>query len=79
MNFEWSLFEFTLADCQLLSQAVQATPTLRVLRLQRSKVDDERGRLLVSRLLDHSSLTTLGKSVGRGGAVLSRLLDYPSY
>ena len=61
MNFEWSLFEFTRADCQLLSQAVQATPTLRVLRLQQSKVNDERGRLLVSKLLDHPSLATLGK------------------
>lgn len=66
MNFEWSLFEFTLADCQLLSRAVQATPTLRVLRLPRSKVDNERGRLLISRLLDHPSLTTLGMSVGKG-------------
>ena len=53
MNFEWGLFEFTKMDCQLLAQAVKATPTLRMLRVHRSKVDNERGRLLISHLLDH--------------------------
>ena len=62
MNFEWSLFEFTKADCHALSKAVKATPTLRVLRLHRSKVADDRGRQLVSHLLDHPSLSILGQT-----------------
>ena len=62
MNFEWGLFEFTRMDCQLLAQAVKATPTLRRLRLRRSKVGNERGRLLVTHLLDHPSLSLLGQS-----------------
>ena len=66
MNFEWGLFEFTRMDCQLLAQAVKATPTLRRLRLCRSKVDNERGRLLVTHLLDHPSLSLLGKSPNCG-------------
>ena len=61
MNFAWSLFEFTMADCQLLAKALKATPTLKVLRLTQSKATDERGRLLVAHLLDHPSLHTLGK------------------
>ena len=61
MNFAWSLFEFTMVDCQLLAKALKATPTLKVLRLTQSKATDERGRLLVAHLLDHPSLHTLGK------------------
>ena len=61
MNFAWSLFEFTMVDCQLLAKALKATPTLKVLRLTESKATDERGRLLVAHLLDHPSIHTLGK------------------
>ena len=61
MNFQWNLFEFTAADCQLLGKALQATPTLKVFRLRESKVSTERGRVLVAHLLDHPSLQTLGK------------------
>ena len=61
MNFAWSLFEFTMVDCQLLAKALKATPTLKVLRLTQSKATDERGRLLVAHLRDHPSLHTLGK------------------
>lgn len=42
MNFEWSLFQFTSRDCLLLSQCVAACKTLKVLRLHRSKMDDDK-------------------------------------
>lgn len=38
MNFDWSLFQFTMRDCRLLSECVAACRTLRTLTLQRSKV-----------------------------------------
>ena len=60
MNFQWNLFEFTSTDCQLLGKALQATPTLQVFRLREAKVNNERGRMLISHLLDHPSLRTLG-------------------
>ena len=62
MNFEWSLFEFTKMDCANLSKALKACRTLRLFQLRRSHLDDPKGRLLISHLLDHSSLTTLGIS-----------------
>lgn len=63
MNFEWSLFEFTPRDCQLLAKGLKATPTLKIFRLNRSKVGDQQGRIIVSHLLDHPSLCTLGECV----------------
>lgn len=42
MNFEWNLFQFTARDCLQLSQAVAACKTLKVLRLHRSKMDDDK-------------------------------------
>ncbi len=60
MNFDWSLFEFTARDSQLLANGLKATPTLRVFRLNRSKVGDQKGRLIISHLLDHPSLSVLG-------------------
>lgn len=61
MNFKWNLFDFTPVDCQLLGKALKVTPTLQVFRLRESKVNNERGRVLISHLLDHPSLQTLGK------------------
>ena len=63
MNFRWNLFEFTSTDCQLLGKALKATPTLQVFGLRESKVNNERARLLISHLLDHPSLCTLGNLV----------------
>ena len=61
MNFEWSLFEFTKNDCLNLAKYVKSCSHLKILRLRRSKVSDERARLLISYLLDHPGLETLGK------------------
>lgn len=63
MNFQWNLFEFTITDCQLLSKALKATPTLEIFRLRESKVDNERGRVLIAHLLDHPALRILGNSI----------------
>lgn len=60
MNFQWDLFEFTANDCQLLGKALKATPTLQVFRLRETKVNNERGRMLLAHLIDHPSLHTLG-------------------
>ena len=61
MNFEWSLFEFTKNDCLNLAKFVKGCSQLRVLRVRRSKITDERARLLISHLLDHPGLQILGK------------------
>lgn len=42
------------------SQAVKACHTLKVFHLHRSGVDDEKVRVLISHVLDHPSLLTLG-------------------
>ena len=47
MNFEWNLFQFTGRDCRQLAGCVSACRTLRVLRLHRSKVDDDKVGLRV--------------------------------
>lgn len=60
MNFEWNLFDFTDKDCQMLATAVKATPCLKVLRINHSKIQDKGARLLISYLLDHPGLQTFG-------------------
>lgn len=47
MNFEWGLFQFTAKDCLQLSECIAALPNLKVFRLHRSKVDDEKVCLVV--------------------------------
>lgn len=44
MNFEWNLFQFTARDCLQLAQSVAACKQLKVFRLHRSKVDDDKVR-----------------------------------
>lgn len=63
MNFEWSLFEFTDRDCQMLATAVKANKHLETLRIHHSKIEDKKARLLISHLLDHPGLHTLGKTL----------------
>ncbi|XP_013405345.1 T-complex-associated testis-expressed protein 1 [Lingula anatina] len=71
MNFDWNLFQFTARDCLLLSKCIAACKTLKVLCLHRSKVDDDRVRVLISHILDHPSLEELDLShniIGDRGA-----------
>ncbi|PAA80519.1 hypothetical protein BOX15_Mlig013721g2 [Macrostomum lignano] len=79
MNFEWSLFNFTAKDCLKLAEAVAACRQLRVLQLSRSKVDCDRCRILISRLLDHPGLEELDlshNSIGdRGARALGKFLN----
>ena len=60
MNFEWGLFNFTNEDCQRLAGAVKASKHLKILRIHHSKIEDKKARLLISHLLDHPGLQTLG-------------------
>lgn len=62
MNFEWNLFQFTARDCLQLAQCVAACKTLKVFKLHRSKVDDDKVRVLISNILDHPSLIELDLS-----------------
>ena len=62
MNFEWNLFQFTARDCLLLAKCVASCKTLRVFSLQRSKVDDDKVRVLISHILDHPGLVELDLS-----------------
>ena len=62
MNFEWNLFQFTAKDCLLLAKTIAACNTLKVFRLHRSKVDDDKVRVLISHILDHPSLQELDLS-----------------
>ena len=62
MNFEWNLFQFTARDCLLLSKCLSLCKNLKVFRLHRSKVDDDKVRVLISHILDHPGLIELDLS-----------------
>lgn len=80
MNFEWNLFNFTYQDCCNLAAAVKMCHNLKVFKLTRSNVDDDRTRLLVRSLLDHPSLVELDLShnlIGdKGAQAVSKLLNH---
>ncbi|XP_038617072.1 dynein regulatory complex subunit 5 [Tachyglossus aculeatus] len=80
MNFEWNLFLFTHRDCRSLAGALQACRTLKVLKLTRSKVTDEKARILVHSLLDHPALEELDLAhnlIGdRGARAVAKLLNH---
>ncbi|XP_060771716.1 dynein regulatory complex subunit 5-like [Neoarius graeffei] len=79
MNFQWHLFQFTIRDCQSLAEAVKSCKSLKVLRIHRSNIEDEKCRRLVSHLLDHPSLSKLDLShnlIGdRGARAIGKLLN----
>lgn len=79
MNFEWNLFNFTARDCLLLAQCVAAAKGLKVFRLHRSKVDDDKVRVLISHMLDHPGLTELDLSHNvisdRGARAIGKFLN----
>jgi len=65
MNFEWDLFEFTNRDCSMLAKAVKDCKKIKLFHLHKSKVNDEKARVLISHMLDHPSLTTLDLSYNK--------------
>lgn len=79
MNFEWNLFNFTARDCLQLAQCVAVCKELKVFRLHRSKVDDDKVRVLISHILDHPGLTELDLShnlIGdRGARAVGKFLN----
>ncbi|XP_029799139.1 dynein regulatory complex subunit 5 [Suricata suricatta] len=80
MNFEWNLFLFTYSDCHSLAATIKACHTLKIFRLTRSKVDDDKARILIRSLLDHPALEELDLShnlIGdRGARASAKLLNH---
>ena len=62
MNFDWNLFQFTARDCLYLAKCIANCKQLEVFRLHRSKVDDDKVRVLISHILDHPGLIELDLS-----------------
>ncbi|XP_072266130.1 dynein regulatory complex subunit 5 [Pyxicephalus adspersus] len=79
MNFEWNLFRFTDRDCSLLVDTLKKFRNLKVFRLHKSKVDDDKARILIKSLLDHPSLVHLDLSHNlisdRGARAIGKLLN----
>ncbi|VDO54983.1 unnamed protein product [Schistosoma margrebowiei] len=77
MNFEWSLFQFTINDCLNLSKAIQQHTHLKILNLI-NHVNSEQCRLLATHLQNHPTLECLNlshNSIGYHGIrALSKLL-----
>ncbi|XP_022359175.1 T-complex-associated testis-expressed protein 1 [Enhydra lutris kenyoni] len=80
MNFEWNLFLFTYRDCHSLAATIKACHTLKIFRLTRSKVNDDKARILIRSLLDHPALEELDLShnlIGdRGARAAAKLLSH---
>ncbi|EHB10888.1 T-complex-associated testis-expressed protein 1 [Heterocephalus glaber] len=80
MNFEWNLFLFTYHDCHSLAATVKACHTLKIFRLARSRVDDDKARILICSLLNHPALEELDLShnlIGdRGAHGAAKLLSH---
>ncbi|XP_004624463.1 T-complex-associated testis-expressed protein 1 [Octodon degus] len=80
MNFEWKLFLFTYQDCHSLAATIKACHTLKIFRLTRSHVDEEKARILIRSLLDHPTLEELDLShnlIGdRGARGAAKLLSH---
>ncbi|XP_075250689.1 dynein regulatory complex subunit 5-like isoform X2 [Convolutriloba macropyga] len=67
LNFEWNLFLFTSTDCLNLSKFVQKCTHLKKLSVQRSKVDDEKVRVMIKHMLNHPNLEELDLSFNKIG------------
>ncbi|XP_005043296.1 PREDICTED: T-complex-associated testis-expressed protein 1 [Ficedula albicollis] len=80
MNFEWSLFNFTELDCSNLAAAVKMCRNLKVFKLTRSKVNDDKMKLLARNLQNHPCLLELDLShnlIGDHGAqALGKLISH---
>jgi len=79
MNFEWSLYQFTLRDCTSLANCLRKCGNLNTLCLHECKIDDEKVRVLVKRLLNHPNLTKLDLShnsiCDRGTRAIAKLIN----
>ncbi|CAH8498929.1 unnamed protein product [Dicrocoelium dendriticum] len=79
MNFEWSIFQFTVHDCVNLAKAIQQHKNIRALHLTKSRVDSDRCRVLVNHILQHPTLECLDLShnfIGdRGARALGKLIS----
>ncbi|NXN91563.1 DRC5 protein, partial [Rhinopomastus cyanomelas] len=80
MNFDCNLFNFTHQDCCNLAAAVKMCHSLKVFKLTRSKVDDDKTGLLVHSLLDHPCLVELNLSHNlirdKGAQAIGKLINH---
>ncbi|NWV54682.1 DRC5 protein, partial [Daphoenositta chrysoptera] len=80
MNFEWSLFNFTEQDCSNLAVTIKMCHNLKVFKLTRSKVDDDKIKVLARNLLDHPCLLELDLSHNlirdNGAQALGKLISH---
>lgn len=79
MNFEWSLFQFTMNDCNSLAAAISKCKKLQVFSLHQSKVDDQKVRIIIKSLLKHHKLTEIDLSHNcisdRGAKAVAKLIN----
>ena len=79
MNFEWNLFQFTARDCLLLAKCIASLKHLKLFHLHRSKVDDDKVRVLISHILDHPGLVEVDLSHNlisdRGARAIGKFLN----
>ena len=78
VNFEWSLFQFTQKDVQALAKCIAAATQLQSIYIHRSRMDDDKCRLLISHILNHPGLNFISfphNTIGdRGGRGIGKLL-----
>lgn len=77
-DFSWNIFKLSVVDCRRLGKAVLPLKLMKIFRLHRSSVDDERVRALSQNLIKHKTLTELDLShclIGDQGALcIAKLL-----
>lgn len=82
MNFEWSLFLFTLEDCKRLTDCLSSCKTLRKLKIHQSKVNSARCKMIAEAFMHHPSLEELDLSNNlikdHGAKALARLISEES-
>ncbi|GJQ88259.1 hypothetical protein Trydic_g13247 [Trypoxylus dichotomus] len=77
-DFTWNMFKVSVMDCRRLGKAILALKSLKVFRLHRSAIDDERVRALSQNLIKHKTITDIDLShclIGDQGALcIAKLL-----
>ncbi|XP_055341198.1 dynein regulatory complex subunit 5-like [Paramacrobiotus metropolitanus] len=78
MNFSWRLYQFTLNDARRLAEALVICASLRRLCLAYCNINDAKGAIVCSALLDHPNLAILELQCNKLGndtaAVIARMI-----
>jgi hypothetical protein len=65
MNFEWGFFTFTTTDANMLACCLHQCFSLEDLAITKSRLEDEKARMIIKRLLTHPRLKRLDLSHNR--------------